>query len=469
MSLALAPDPNTPLDELEGIAARLRTVFRSGRTRPLAWRQQQLEQIRKLTKENAEAFVEALAADLGKPALEAYTTDVGIVSGEVALHLKNLRKWTRPEKVSTPLSLQPGKSYIQSEPLGVALIISPWNYPVQLLLLPLIGAVSAGNCAVLKPSELTPNVSALLAKLVPQYLDPECFVLVEGAVDETTALLEQRWDHIFYTGNGSVGRVVMQAAAKHLTPVTLELGGKSPTIVMADANLDVAARRIAWTKFLNAGQTCVAPDYVLVHESREEELVEGIAGYIEQFYGSDPRQSADFGRICTNRHHDRLVGLLKGGGEVATGGVHDAQSRYMAPTVLRRPAADSAVMSEEIFGPLLPVLPVASLDEAIDFVNERDKPLALYVFSESPETERRVVEETSSGGVCVNAGLFQLANPNLPFGGVGESGMGAYHGKASFDCFSHKKSVLRKSTKLDAKAMYPPHSAFKLKMLKRFM
>jgi aldehyde dehydrogenase (NAD+) len=312
-------------------------------------------------------------------------------------------------------------------------------------------------------------VSDLLGRLVPKYLDPECIQLVEGAVEETTALLEQRFDHIFYTGNGVVAKVVMEAAAKHLTPVTLELGGKSPCIVDRDANLGVAARRIAWGKFLNAGQTCVAPDYVLVHESREQELLDKLGAAVAEFYGDDPKQTADFARIANIRHHRRLMALLKDGGDVVFGGESDEDSCYIAPTVLRNVSPDAAIMREEIFGPLLPVLTFRDIDEAIEQVNEREKPLALYVFTEDRATEDKVLAETSSGGACVNATIWHLANPNLPFGGVGPSGMGSYHGKDSFDTFTHKKSVVTKTTRFDLKMVYPPYTATKTKLVKRML
>ena len=471
MSAALEtlPTPHTDLDRIRGVADRLRESFESSRTRDLAWRRGQLKRLAAMMKENADALVEALQKDLGKPLIEAYTTDVAIVAGEARQALKQLKRWTRPEKVRTPLVQQPARARVIREPLGVVLIIAPWNYPVQLLLSPLVGAIAAGNCVVLKPSEITTNTSSLLARLVPQYLDPACIELVEGAVDETTALLEQRFDHIFYTGNSAVAKIVMQAAAKHLTPVTLELGGKSPCIVDRDCDLDVAARRIAWGKFLNAGQTCVAPDYVLVHESFEDALCEKLATAVREFYGDDPRRTDDFGRIASVRHYQRLSRLLDGGGDVVFGGQRSEEERYIAPTVLRNVPADSPILQEEIFGPILPVLPVKDVDEAIAFVREREKPLALYVFTKDAVTEQRVLEQTSSGGVCVNGTIWHLANPNLPFGGVGPSGMGSYHGRDSFETFSHRKSVVTKSTRLDPKVMYPPYTQGKAKLIKRML
>lgn len=463
-----APTPSTDCSEIPQIVQRLRASFDAGVPRPLSWRRRQLGQIRAMVNERADELTAALQADLRKPTLEAWVSDLGIARAEASLALKNLSKWTRPERVRTPVVQQPANARLVRDPLGVVLIIAPWNYPVQLLLCPLVGAVAAGNCVVLKPSEVTPYTSAALAKWIPKYLDPQCIALVEGSVPETTALLEQRFDHIMYTGNGQVARIVMTAAAKNLTPVTLELGGKSPCIVDADVDLPTTARRIAWGKFVNAGQTCIAPDYVLVHESMEEPLVEELGKVIREFYGEDPHRSPDFARIVNERHQSRLAGLLKDG-DVAIGGQADASDRYIAPTILRNVSADSPVMRDEIFGPVLPILKVPSIDAAIKFVNQREKPLALYIFTNNLKVEHSVVNRTTSGGVCVNGILWQVANPNLPFGGVGPSGMGAYHGRHSFETFSHRKAVVTKSTRIDPKMAYPPYSAFMTRIVKRIM
>jgi aldehyde dehydrogenase (NAD+) len=467
MSVAVvAPEPHTEIGRIPGQVARLRAAFEAGRTRPLAWREEQLRGIEKLIVERGDELLEALQADLGKPAVEAWAADIGAVKMEAAQTLKKLAKWTRPEKVG--LLPIPGRMRIIREPLGVVLIISPWNYPVQLLLTPLVGAIAAGNAAMLKPSEVTPHTSDVLAKRIPEYLDPEAIQLVEGGVDETSALLAERWDHIFYTGNGTVARVVMEAAAKHLTPVTLELGGKSPCIVDDDVDVKIAARRIAWGKWLNAGQTCVAPDYVLVKREREDELVEALAETVQEFYGEDPQKTGDYARIVNERHHQRISRLI-GDGKPAFGGQADESDRYVAPTVLREVSADSDVMKEEIFGPVLPVLPVDSIDEAVEFVNARDKPLALYLFTRNAEVEEDVLARTSSGGVCVNGTILQLASPALPFGGVGPSGMGAYHGRFSFETFSHRKSVLSRDMRFDPKVMYPPYTSLKTRMIKKLL
>jgi aldehyde dehydrogenase (NAD+) len=449
----------------------LRRGFTSGMTRSLEWRRSQLRQIQRMLKEGEEELLAALATDLGKPTLEGWAADIGLVSAEIDYLHDHLAEWMKPEKVRVPMVAQPGKATIVAEPLGVALVIAPWNYPVQLSVLPMAAALAAGNAVVVKPSELAPTVSAALAGLVPRYLDERAVAVVEGAVDETTALLEQRWDHIFYTGNGRVGRIVMAAAAEHLTPVTLELGGKSPVIVDRDANLAVAARRIAWGKFANAGQTCVAPDYALVHEAVAEDLMDQLTRAVDRFYGGDPRKSPDYGRIVNGSHFRRLSGLIDGGGydRLVFGGEREEAARYIAPTVLAGVAADAPVMGEEIFGPILAVRTVADMDEAMAEVNAGDKPLALYAFTESKRTAERIVAGTSSGGVCVNGTVLHLGVPGLPFGGVGESGMGAYHGRTGFDTFSHRKAVLTRPSRPDLPVAYPPYKRWKGKVMRRFL
>lgn len=459
------------------ILARLRATAASGRTRSIEWRRSQLDALGALLKEREDDLCRALYSDLRKPPVEAWTSEIGFTAAEAAHAAKRLRRWMRPRRVRTPLALQPGSSRIVPEPLGVALIVAPWNYPLQLALSPLVGALAAGNCAVVKPSELAPNTSQALADLLPLYLDPAAVAVVQGGVPETTALLEQRWDKIFYTGNGRVGRIVMAAAAKHLTPVTLELGGKSPCIVDAEVDMAVAARRIAWGKFLNAGQTCVAPDYVLVHRDREADLVEALDGAIRSLFGDRPRESRDYARIVSNRHFDRLAAMIGAGngggggttGTIVIGGDTDPTDRYIAPTVLTGVPADAPVLREEIFGPILPVLSFDDLDAAIAFVNKGDKPLALYLFSGSAKSQRRVLAETSSGGAAINDTVLQLASPALPFGGVGESGMGSYHGRYGFEAFSHLRAVLRKPTWMDLALRYPPYTAGKFKWLRRLM
>ena len=446
----------------------LRATYRSGVTRPLAWRHHQLQQLTRMVEENETEFLDALKADLGKPAVEGFITDIAFVLGEVESMRKHLAKWNRPKRVPSPLVTLPARSKLVPEPLGVVLVIAPWNYPVQLLLAPVAAAIAAGNTVVMKPSEISASTSALLGRLVPTYLDPSAVALVEGGVTETTELLTQRFDHIFYTGNGTVGRVVMTAAAKHLTPVTLELGGKSPVIVDASANVKVAARRVAWGKWLNAGQTCIAPDYVLVHERVRQDFLDELATALTSFYGDDPQASPDYGRIVSDRHFDRLVGLQQGG-TVLLGGRSIAAERYIAPTVLVDVDQDSPLMHEEIFGPLLPVLTVGSAREAVDFVTARDHPLALYVFAGDKAVVDDVVARTTSGGVTVNGTMLHFTNPHLPFGGIGESGMGGYHGESGVRLFQHLKPVLTRGTAVDPSLPYPPYNARKARIFRRIL
>jgi aldehyde dehydrogenase (NAD+) len=458
-----APAPSPVAEAL----TRARAAFDRGVTRPIAWRERQLDGLLRMLDEGEDQLVDALVADLGKPRLEGWTTDLGVTGAEIKVLRKNVAKWAKPRRASLPLVALPGRGRVHPEPLGTVLIIAPWNYPVQLLLEPLAAALAAGNAAVVKPSELAPATSAALAELLPRHLDAEAVQVVEGGPEVATELLEQRWDHIFFTGSTRIGQVVMEAAAKHLTPVTLELGGKSPAIVHRSANLEVAGRRIAWGKFVNAGQTCIAPDHVFVDESVQDELVEHIRAAVKDFYGDDPKASADYARIVNGRHFDRLTGLLDGSGEAAVGGETDADEKYIAPTVLVGTSPDAPAMQEEIFGPLLPILPVASVDEAITQINARPKPLALYVFAGDDDVVDDVLERTSSGGACVNHTLVHITPPELPFGGVGDSGTGRYHGRSGFDTFSNLKSVLRKPTRPDPALLYPPYTKGKERIIRR--
>ena len=455
-------------DGSRGLADGLRATFATGRTRSLDWRRAQLARLVELLDDNEQAIIDAAHADMAKPRMEAQITEVSAARSDAEEAMRQLAAWTAPKRVPTSLLAQPGRSEVRLDPLGVVLVIAPWNYPFALALQPLVAAIAAGNCAVIKPSEVTPTCSALMADLLPRYLDRDCIRVVEGGVPETTALLDQRWDHIFFTGNGTVGRVVMRAAAEHLTPVTLELGGKSPCIVDASADLDVAASRIAWGKFFNAGQTCVAPDHVLVHRDVEQQLLDLLAERITDFYGSDPARSPDYGRIVNDRHHARVAALLDGGRPVV-GGEVDGGNRYIAPTVLTDVDLDAPVMQEEIFGPVLPVIGVDDVDEAISVINGRPKPLALYVFATDDDVVDAVLARTTSGGVTVNHTWVHLANNNLPFGGVGESGMGAYHGATGVEALSHHRAVLRKPAGLDVPLLYPPHRRWKQEVVKRVM
>ena len=433
-----------PLTETEAAAlvARLRTTHRSGRTKPLAWRREQLTRLRALLTDNRKAIAEALWADLRKNADEVDRAEIDLTVLEIDDYLENLEGWLAPQpaEIAAPHLPEGTTAHTEFDPLGVALVLSAWNYPIYLLLTPVAGALAAGNAVVVKPSELAEQTSALLARLVPDYLDPDAVALVEGGVAQTTSLLVQDFDHVFYTGNGTVGRIVMRAASEHLTPVTLELGGKSPVFVDRDADIATVAARIAATKFTNAGQTCVAPDYVLTDPETAQSLTVALAQAVQDLYGDDPRASGSYGRIVNERHFDRLRKLLDSGRTVI-GGQSDRAEKYIAPTVLLDVRADEPVMQEEIFGPILPILTVADLTEAIDFINDRDKPLALYAFTGNDTTKSRLIVETSSGAVNFGLPIYHLTVPALPFGGVGESGTGNYHGRYSLEAFSHRKTV----------------------------
>jgi len=448
----------------------LRTTFASGRTRSIEWRKRQLDALHRMLREGEQEIVAALAADLGRSGFEGWLGDVRSSQRDIEHTRRHFESWAQPETVSPPWQLFAVGTKVLREPLGVVLVMAPWNYPVYLLVTPLAAAIAAGNAVVCKPSELTPTVSATLARLFPKYLDSDAITLVEGGAPVAESLLNERFDHILYTGGPNVARIVMTAAAKHLTPVTLELGGKSPAIVDATASIGVAAGRIAWGKFINCGQTCIAPDYVLVERSVEKPLLDALTATISARYGNDPSASPDLGRIVNERHFDRLVGLLDGGGyqSIACGGQRDRAKRYIAPTVLAGVDPGAPIMSEEIFGPILPVIPVDSVDDAIRFVNEREKPLALYMFSNSSKASQRVLTSTSSGGACINDAVTHVFVDELPFGGVGQSGMGAYHGRTGFETFSHRKSVLSRPTWLEMPMLMPPYTSWKQKLTRFF-
>jgi len=462
-----APFTSTPLGEIAGIVASARTAFDSGITRPRAWRVETLERLRDAIRRREPQLLDALAADFGKPRIEAWVTEIGFVVNDIEHTLAQLDSWMAPEQVPTPVTFKPGRSTIVREPVGVACVIAPWNYPIQLLLVPMVAAIAAGNAVVGKPSELAPAAADAVTELLAELAEP-AVAIVNGGVAETTELLAQRFDHILYTGNGRVARIVMRAAAENLTPVTLELGGKSPAIVSRHADVDVAARRIAWGKFVNAGQTCIAPDYVLVERPVHDELVAAIGRHVTAFYGDDPAASPDYARIVDDSHFHRLEKLLHdGSGTVAVGGETDADSRYVAPTVVTDVARSDALMQDEIFGPILPVIAVDSLDAAVAIVNDGDKPLALYSFSADDDENATVIERTTSGGVCVNGTLLHISNPSLPFGGVGESGMGAYHGRFGFETFSHRRAIHVRSTKVDPSLLYPPYTRRKAALIRK--
>lgn len=444
----------------ESLAQKLREEQRSGGA-TLAWRRAQLEGLRAMLLDRAPEFEQALLTDLGKNPVEAEITEIGFVLAEINHALRHLKSWMRPSRVRAPMSLWPASARTVSEPLGAVLIISPWNYPLQLTLAPLVGALAAGNAVVLKPSEVAPATSAAMAMFIPQYLDDNLVKVVEGGVAETTELLAQTWDHIFYTGNENVARIIAAAAAKNLTPITLELGGKSPTFVDGTANMALVAKRLAWSKFVNAGQTCVAPDYVLVTHSAHDSLIGALKQAVSDLYGETPKDSVDYGRIISGHHVERLSAVMPKSG-VVLGGEIDKAARFIAPTIAVDVAPDSAIMRDEIFGPILPILTVANADEAIEFITGRPKPLALYVYSADKAVRRAFVMRTSSGALDFNVGLAHMSVPDLPFGGVGLSGSGAYHGKRSFDVFSHKKAILSKPLAPDTLTLiYPPYTASK--------
>ncbi len=453
--------------EIQTTIAKQRAFFATGKTKDYDFRVSQLQKLSQLIKENEQLILDALYADLRKPAIEAFGSEILGTLSEIKFVLKHLKSWMKPQKVGTPINLFPSSSYIHTEPLGVVLIVAPWNYPFVLTIQPLIGAIAAGNCTILKPSEHTPNTSSAIAKIINTNFDPSFISAIEGGIETNQALLAEKFDHIFFTGGTAIGKIVMEAAAKHLTPVTLELGGKSPCIVDESSNLDITAKRIIWGKFYNAGQTCVAPDYLLVQKSIKPALIEKLLEYVKTFFGENPQQSADFGRVVNERQFDRLVGLLDEG-KILIGGQHDRSDRYIAPTLIDQVSPNSKIMAEEIFGPILPILEYEQISEAIAFVNAQPKPLALYLFSSNKTNQAQILQEISFGGGCLNDIIMHLGNPELPFGGVGNSGMGSYHGKASFDTFSHRKSILKNSFRFDLKWRYPPYT-MTLESLKKFV
>jgi len=396
----------------------------------------------------------ALKSDLNKSEFESIATEVQYVLSEIDHVLKKIRKWVKPKKVFSPLLHWPSKSYIHYEPFGEILIIGPWNYPFQLIISPLVGAIAAGNTVVVKPSEVSENTANIIEKILGHQKYQHAVKVVQGGVKETTDLLEKRFDYIFYTGSTSVGKIIMQAAAKNLTPVTLELGGKSPTVVTKFANLKVAARRILWGKFMNAGQTCIAPDYIYVDESIKNDFLKELKSALHHFYGKDPKKSPDYGRIISDGHFKRLKSLVPE--EVFIGGESDESSKYISPTIFEANETDK-IMSDEIFGPLLPVLSYQSTADVVEKIKKREKPLAFYLFSDDSSEINYFKNAISSGGMCINDTLIQIANDRLPFGGVGHSGIGAYHGHFSFETFSHKKSIVHRKSYFDVKIKYPPY------------
>ncbi|XP_069713360.1 aldehyde dehydrogenase family 3 member B1-like isoform X2 [Phaenicophaeus curvirostris] len=450
-----------------GLVSRLRAAWLSGKTRPMEYRVAQLEALGRFLDEKKEDILEATALDLGKPSFEAYFTEILLCKNELNDTLNNLSHWMKDEHVCKNLVTQLDSAFIRKDPYGVVLIIAPWNYPIHLFLVPLIGAIAAGNCVIIKPSEIAKNTEKLIAETLTCYLDSDCFAVVTAGVPETTRLLENKFDYIFFTGSPSVGRMVMGAAAKHLTPVTLELGGKNPCYVSDTCDVRNAARRVAWGRFFNAGQTCVAPDYVLCSLEMQEKLMPALREAITEFYGSNPKESPDFGRMVGDKQFCRIRALLSSG-RVAIGGQTDEKELYIAPTVLADVQPSDPAMQEEVFGPILPIVVVANMDEAIDFINARPRPLVVYAFSCDSKVVNQVLERTSSGGFCGNDTLMHVMLTSLPFGGVGNSGLGMYHGKFTFDTFTHRRGCLHRGMGREAlnAPRYPPYSQQKLGMVR---
>lgn len=445
-----------------------REYFETGETRSIDFRIAQLEKLKNAIQINEKLIVEALYKDLHKSEFESYATEIGFLYDSIGNFVKNIRKWAKVKRVRTSIVHFKSKSYIYPEPFGTVLIVGPFNYPFQLIFEPLVGAIAAGNCAVVKTSEYTPNVAAVVEKIIVDNFNEKYIRVVGGGRDNNTALINAPFDYIFFTGSIGVGKIVMGAAAKNLVPVTLELGGKSPCIVDKDANIDIAAKRIAWGKFMNVGQTCVAPDYILVHRAVKKQLIDKLIEKTKDFYGENPKDSADYGRIINDRQMKRLIDLIDKD-KVILGGDFDVEEKYIAPTILGNVTFQDKVMEDEIFGPILPIIEYEDINEAIKKINSRPKPLALYLFTENSIVEKKVIENVSYGGGCVNDTITHLANPLLPFGGVGYSGMGSYHGQKSFETFSHMKSMLKKSTKVNISLVFPPYNKKKIKLLKKAM
>lgn len=447
--------------------SKQKKYFRTGESKDLDFRIEQLKKLKNVVLKHQNAIFDALEKDFKKPKFETYGTEIGLVLSELRHQIKNLKSWAKPKSIKTNLVNQPAKSKIYPVPYGVNLIIGAWNYPVQLILNPLLGAISAGNCAIIKPSEIASHSAKIIEKIIQETFDEKYIAVVQGGVETTQALLKLPFDHIFFTGSVAVGKIVMRAASENLTPITLELGGKSPCIVDETADIKLAAKRIIWGKMLNAGQTCVAPDYVLVHQNQAKKLIKALERAIFESYGFDPEKSSDFARIINQKHFERLKRFLKDG-EIAVGGITNSETNYISPTVLKDISWKDSVMQEEIFGPILPVLTYENTNEIIEKINQLPAALTLYIFSKNKENQQKIIQNIDFGGGCINETVSQFANPHLPFGGFGSSGMGSYHGKASFEAFSHFKSILDKSNWVDVPLRYPPYDG-KLALVKQIL
>lgn len=458
--------------EIAKILQKARNAFRRGVTKDVNFRIQQLNNLYSMCIENEKELTDAVMQDLGKPYQESVLYEVEFLLNDIRCMRQNIHKWIKSEPSEKNFITILDETFVQSEPYGVVFVLGAWNYPVQLTLSPVVGAITAGNCVIVKPSELAPKTASVIQKLIPKYLDSECYHVVTGGPTETSEMLKEEYDYIFYTGSTRIGQIVREAANKHLTPCTLELGGKSPVYIDDSINFEVACRRLLWGKLINAGQTCVAPDYVLCTKAVLDKLLPVIKNVLKEFYGGDPKTSPDFGRILNEKHFQRLLSLMKNG-DIVIGGEHDESIKYIAPTVITDVKITDPIMQEEIFGPLLPVITVEGPDEAVDIINSKDKPLTLNVYSKNTQVIRKLLDNTSSGSACVNDSIVNLSIDALPFGGIGKSGMGAYHGKYSFDTFSHKKAVLiRNYSVLGEKlgmARYPPYSIENVKYLRKLL
>lgn len=446
------------------IVKKQKDYFWTHATKPIEFRKEQLRKLKAAFAKHENALLDALKKDLNKPKQEAFTTEIGVTVAEIDHYLRHLEDWMEPERVPTPLFFQPGSSMIMPEPFGVALIIAPWNYPVKNLFGPLLGAIAAGNTVVVKPSEISPTCSKVISDMIKDTFSPEYVVSIEGGVAETSELLKERFDYLLFTGGTEIGRIVYQAAAKHLTPVTLELGGKSPCIIDTNINMDVAAKRLVWGKFQNAGQTCIAPDYIYVNNKIKAKFLERVKHYILEFFGPADKPSDDLGRLISDRHFQRVSKMLTG--DIIIGGVTDAATKYISPTIIDNVTMDHPAMQEEIFGPVMPIIGYDNFDEVINHINAGERPLAMYLFSNDSKLKKRLMNETSSGAICVNETMVHAGQPNLPFGGVGNSGIGAYNGKLGFDTFSHKKPIMTRSFLGDVSQKYPPYTTAKTNFIK---
>lgn len=457
-------------EDVEQLLGAQKEFFQKGMTRPHAYRVQQLDRLYQAILKHQEEIEKALFTDLGKSSFESHVSEIGFTLASISRTKRQLGRWMKPDKVSTPITLFPSTSRVERVPYGSVFIVGPYNYPFQLLMEPLVGAISAGNCAVLSPSELTPNVAETVKKLINETFAPNYICCVDGGIENNDLLLHSRFDYIFFTGSVKVGKLVMKAASENLIPVTLELGGKSPLIVDHTTRLRTACERILWGKLMNAGQTCIAPDYALVDHRILEAFVEEMIRTIQRFYGADIRKNPDYGRIVNQRHLERLKRILEQDREwIRFGGEIIESEKYIQPTILCPANFDAACMQEELFGPILPVFPYGKIEEAIDIINQRETPLALYVFSEDRRLIDHVLQNTASGGVCINDVISHIANHNLPFGGKGHSGMGAYHGKESFLTFSHQRSILKKTTRINLPLAFPPYTEKKLNLVRKLL